>query len=93
MGRVSATAFTGRDGEARASLEISATTVQFLSGRDDEEGMSEGGGSSYSHAGSYDSAPRDSGSRMDAEAAISSGGTSQTSGAPPDDDDDEDIPF
>ena len=101
VGRVSANAFTDRDGKARASLEISATTVQFLSGRDDEEGMS-GGSGSYSHAGSYDStprdsAPRDSGSRMeDSDGAISRGGTSQTSEAPRasiDDEEDGDIPF
>ena len=35
VGRVGVSAYTHRDGEARASLEINAATVQFLSDRDE----------------------------------------------------------
>ena len=35
-GRVGARAFIGRDGDARASLEVNASTVKFLSTRNEE---------------------------------------------------------
>ncbi len=41
--RVEANAYTGKDGEARATLELTADTVQFLGGRDDRADVSEGG--------------------------------------------------
>jgi single-strand DNA-binding protein len=37
-GEVEASAFTDREGNARASLELTATTVKFLGGRGDGEG-------------------------------------------------------
>ena len=41
-GRIKGSAFTGRDGQPRYSLDINANEVQFLGGRGDSEG---GGGS------------------------------------------------
>ena len=37
-GEVEASAFTGRDGEARATLELTANTMKFLGGRNDSAG-------------------------------------------------------
>ncbi len=41
--------WTGQDGQPRASFEISAVTVQFLSGKGDDEAYPEGGGSGGEH--------------------------------------------
>lgn len=38
VGTVDASAWTGNDGEPRATLELTARTVQFLGSRDDSEG-------------------------------------------------------
>ncbi len=49
-GRVSASAFVGQDGEARASLELTALDVQFLSRRGERVDMGDnddGGGGDY----------------------------------------------
>ena len=92
VGRVSANAFTGRDGEVRASLEISASTVQFLSGRDEDDGMS-GGGGGYSASRSQGYTSRDGGSHIDDSEAISGGKTPGASGSTLDVDDEGDIPF
>ncbi len=43
-GTVSASAWKGRDGEPRASLELRATTVRFLGGRGEAPAAAEGGG-------------------------------------------------
>ena len=43
-GDVEASAFTGHDGEARATLELTATNIKFLGGRRD--GDNEGDGES-----------------------------------------------
>jgi single-strand DNA-binding protein len=40
-GRISASAFTGQDGEPRASLELTALDVQFLGRREDDAGDGE----------------------------------------------------
>lgn len=40
-GRISASAFTGQDGEPRASLELTALDVQFLGRRGDDAGDGE----------------------------------------------------
>lgn len=37
-GEVEASAFTDRDGNARASLEVTATVVRFLGGKEDGDG-------------------------------------------------------
>ena len=37
-GRVKSNAFMGQDGQPRASLDVRATTVQFLGGREDQAG-------------------------------------------------------
>ena len=50
--RIQASAYMGNDGEPRASLEVTARTVQFLSGGGD-------GGGGYSQGGGYDDAPAD----------------------------------
>ena len=92
VGRVSANAFTGRDGEVRASLEISASTVQFLSGRDEDDGMS-GGGGGYSASSSQGYTSRDSSSNIDDREAISGGKTPGAGGSNFDVDDEGDIPF
>jgi len=39
--------WTGQDGAPRASFEITAQTVRFLSSRQEDQGMSSGGGSNY----------------------------------------------
>lgn len=44
-GRVKPNAYMGQDGQPRASLDVRATTVQFLGGRDDQAGGDWGGGS------------------------------------------------
>jgi single-stranded DNA-binding protein len=41
VGRVNASAWTGQDGQPRASLEVTAESVRFLGGRGDGNG---GGG-------------------------------------------------
>ena len=41
-GDVEASAFTGRDGEARATLELTATNIKFLGGRRDGDNESDG---------------------------------------------------
>ncbi len=92
VGRVSANAFTGRDGEVRASLEINAATVRFLSGRDEDDGMS-GGGGGYSSSSSQGYAPRDAGSQIEAGEAISGGESHRAGGTNFDVDDEGDIPF
>ena len=50
-GRVKSNAFMGQDGQPRASLDVRATTVQFLGGRDDQAGGDWGGGSGGSYGG------------------------------------------
>ncbi len=42
-GQVKASAYIGQDGEARASLELTAQDIQFLGRRGEMEGGSEGG--------------------------------------------------
>jgi len=49
--RIEASAFTGNDGEPRASLEVTARQVRFLSGGGD--------GGSYSDSGGYEEGPSD----------------------------------
>jgi len=39
--------WTGQDGSPRASFEITAQTVRFLSSREEDQGSSGGGGSNY----------------------------------------------
>ena len=43
-GEVEATAWTTKDGEARASLELTARSVKFLGGRNDDGGGGQAGG-------------------------------------------------
>ena len=43
-GRLKSSAFIGRDGEARASLDVTADTVRFLDRRADVEAMQQSGG-------------------------------------------------
>ena len=50
-GRVKSNAFMGQDGQPRASLDVRATTVQFLGGRDDQAGGDWGGGSGGNYGG------------------------------------------
>ncbi len=45
IGEVDASAFTGQDGQARASLELTARDVRFLGGRDESAGGDMMGGS------------------------------------------------
>jgi single-strand DNA-binding protein len=92
VGRVSANAFTGRDGEVKASLEINATTVQFLSGRDEDDGMS-GSGGGFSSSSSQAYASRDGGSHIEAGEAISGEDSHRAGGTNFDADDEGDIPF
>ena len=96
VGRVSANAFTGRDGEVRASLEINATTVQFLSGRDEDEGMSGSGAGYGSGSGSSSGqgyTPRDGDSRIDEGEATNRGESHRAKETNFDADDEGDIPF
>ena len=53
VGEVDASAWTGQDGEARATLELTANTVKFLGGRDfvADDG---GGGPAYAAQGEED---------------------------------------
>jgi len=51
--RIEASAFMGNDGEPRASLEVTARTVRFLSGGGGDGGYSGGG------SGGYEEAPSD----------------------------------
>ena len=50
-GRVKSNAFMGNDGQPRASLEVRAQTVRFMSGRDDQAGGDWGGGSDGGYGG------------------------------------------
>ena len=50
-GRVKSNAFMGQDGQPRASLDVRASTVQFLGGRDDQAGGDWGGGSGGGYGG------------------------------------------
>jgi single-strand DNA-binding protein len=45
-GDIDASAFTDREGAARASLELTATNIKFLGGRGDGEGAPSAGGGS-----------------------------------------------
>ena len=49
--RIEARAYTGNDGELRASLEVTARDVRFLRGG--------GGGGGYSDSGGFEDAPSD----------------------------------
>ncbi len=51
IGRVKSNAFMGQDGQPRASLDVRASTVQFLGGRDDQAGGDWGGGSGGGYGG------------------------------------------
>jgi len=45
-GDIEASAYTARDGEVRATLELTATTMKFLGGRRDGDSNGEGAGES-----------------------------------------------
>ena len=92
VGRVSARAYTANDGEVRASLEIRASTVQFLSGRGEDEDVP-GGGGGYGSSGDYSGSSRDSGVRIDESQAVSGGEGRRSSGTTLDAEDEGDIPF
>ena len=85
-GRVSARAFIGNDGQARASLEVVAQDVRFLSGRDEIEG----GGDAY---GSQQGSAPAAYVQPTAEPQQPAGGNVAPAPAEPDDFDDDDIPF
>ncbi len=90
VGRVSASAFIGREGDARASLEVNAISVQFLAGRADEDGRA---GVGAGRAGAYTSPAGDGGSRMEGQEISGGGEAPRASDATLDDEDDGDIPF
>ena len=56
-GDVEASAFTGRDGEARATLELTATNIKFLGGRNDSADESAEGESNVPEIGGDDRIP------------------------------------
>lgn len=56
--RVEASAYMGQDGQPRASLEVTARTVQFLSGSGGG-GDYEGGGGGGNYNNEYSNAPND----------------------------------
>lgn len=86
VGRVSARAYTANDGEVRASLEVRASTVQFLSGRGEDDDMSGG-------AGGYGGSSRGGDPRINESQAINRGERPRTGGSALDADDEGDIPF
>ena len=90
VGRVSARAYTANDGEVRASLEIRASTVQFLSGRGEDEDVA---GRGFGSSGGYSGSSRDSGTRIDESQAVSGGEGRRSSGTTLDAEDEGDIPF
>src|SRR5688572_5225102 len=55
-GTVSASSYMGQDGQPRASLDLTARDIQFLTRADDASGgnYSSGGGSSSGSGGNYD---------------------------------------
>lgn len=55
--RVEASAYMGQDGQPRASLEVTARTVQFLSGSGGGGDYEGGGGGNYNNE--YSNAPND----------------------------------
>ena len=57
-GRLRSSAYVGRDGQPRASLDVHASDIQFLGSRRDSDGDYGGGGDSY---GSSSRAPAVSG--------------------------------
>jgi single-strand DNA-binding protein len=54
---ITASAYTGRDGEARATIEITAAGFKFLSGRNDNAGEDAEGESNTPEIGGDDSIP------------------------------------
>ena len=56
-GDIDASAFTGRDGEPRATLELTATNIKFLGGRRDAAGDDAEGESSMPEIGGDDPIP------------------------------------
>lgn len=96
-GRVSARAFIGNDGQPRASLELNARDVRFLSSRqeDAQEGAA-GGGYADQNYSSGSGSQREAGGGSPSTSDYGSAGSSapaNTESSQEDEDDMDEIPF